>query len=320
MKKFLYSFITILFLVLLLIFPNQAVNGAKNGLLLWFNTIVPTLLPFMIVSNIIIKLNITYYITFFISPFLNKLFHISTYGAYAFLTGFVFGYPMGAKITADLRKDFLITHQEASYLLSFCNNVSPVFIINYIVLSALNEPSLIFATLGIIYGSSLICAVIFLPQFIHKNSVQASQTSQHHIYNNSSKNTSHAVSNIDFKIVDESIMNGFETITKLGGYIILFGILSSLITVLPLNNKIISIITAITEITNGISLVSSADYFSFELKYIIIVAAASFGGLSSIAQTAGMIKSSSLSVKSYIFSKIINTTISIIMTSLYLYM
>ena len=51
---------------------------------------------------------------------------------------------MGAKVTADLLKKELITRDEAEYLLSFCNNTSPIFIINFIVWKTFGQEELLF--------------------------------------------------------------------------------------------------------------------------------------------------------------------------------
>ena len=44
---------------------------------------------------------------------------------------------MGAKVTADLVREQHISKEEGTYLLGFCNNVSPSFFINYICLKKL---------------------------------------------------------------------------------------------------------------------------------------------------------------------------------------
>ena len=51
MKKSIQGAAAVLILLLLLSHPVLAYEGAKNGLLLWSQTVLPTLLPFMICSN-----------------------------------------------------------------------------------------------------------------------------------------------------------------------------------------------------------------------------------------------------------------------------
>lgn len=48
MKKSILPVIPVLILILLLMRPALAFDGAKSGLLLWFNVVLPTLLPFML--------------------------------------------------------------------------------------------------------------------------------------------------------------------------------------------------------------------------------------------------------------------------------
>ena len=70
------------------------------------------------------------------------------------------GYPMGAKVTADLVCTKKIERSEAAYLLSFCNNTSPVFIVNFIIHKILRDRTLLVPTLII-----LIAVPIFLSFF-----------------------------------------------------------------------------------------------------------------------------------------------------------
>ena len=65
MKKSL--FLAIGLLCLLFICPAQCVDGARSGLLLWFNTIIPTLFPFILATNLIREMNGI--------PYLERLFH-----------------------------------------------------------------------------------------------------------------------------------------------------------------------------------------------------------------------------------------------------
>ena len=307
MKKFVYGLFTLIFLSLILIFPTQSIEGAKYGLLLWFNVIIPSLLPFIIISNIIIALNIIPYFTLFIFPIMNKIFKISKYGTYAVITGFLFGYPMGAKVTSDLRSNGLITQNEAMYLMTFCNNVSPVFIINYIVYQTLKKPELAGPTIGILFASSIICGLIFKKSYVKKD-----------IVHNTPKLNIDKNKNLSFSILDKSICSAIETIVRLGGYLIIFGIISNMITLLPVSDSIKPLLTGFIEITNGINSIgiSSATFYK---KYIYIIICVAFGGLSSVAQTSSFLSSVNIPVSKYFFAKIINTVISFFLTLLYLF-
>lgn len=103
-------------------------------------------------------------------------------------------------------------------------------------------------------------------------------------------------SQITFKIIDAAIMNGFETLVRIGGYIMLFSILISLVEKLPLSKPVLILLENVLEITNGINCLANTDW-SIQTKYILAMTATAFGGLSGIAQTSSMVKGTSLSMK-----------------------
>jgi sporulation integral membrane protein YlbJ len=285
----------------------ESVGAAKSGLLLWFNVIIPNLLPFMILSNLIIYLNAASYITFLFAPILKLLLGISKEGSYAVIIGFFCGYPMGAKVTADLVLNKQISRNEGMFLLSFCNNVSPIFIINYIVNESLQSPALQRPVFIILYLSPVLCAIL-LRFFYNHNSFEVTNKDYYEISD----------VKIDFKLMDNAIMNGFEAITKLGGYIILFALISQMVVHIPVpNNHVKYWLIALTEITNGISIVSHST-LSFKECFIIILSSVSFGGISCVAQTQSMIKNSDLPIKNYIGAKLLNLCITLLLCLIYL--
>ena len=118
---------------LLLAFPMDSLSFSLTGLQLWFNRMVPTLLPFMILSGIMIRLNLTEHVVKMISPLLSPLLKVSLNGIYAVVIGFLCGFPMGAKVIADLYSCHKLNKKEASFLLAFCNNIGPVYFISFVL-------------------------------------------------------------------------------------------------------------------------------------------------------------------------------------------
>ena len=118
----------------------------------------PERTPFMITSNLLIKTNLVYFLSKVLHPLFGRLFHVSSSGCYAILIGFLCGYPMGAKTISDLILSNQISVQEGRYLLSFCNNTSPMFLLSYIVMQTFDDQTLAFATLGIFLISPVLCS------------------------------------------------------------------------------------------------------------------------------------------------------------------
>ena len=105
--------------VLMLFFSEDSVQLAADGLSVWFQTMIPALFPFMLLSCLLVRQQMTEKLSFFLSPLLCPLLRISPQGVYCVLTGFLCGFPMGARNIAELyrRKEF--SRKEAQYLLGF---------------------------------------------------------------------------------------------------------------------------------------------------------------------------------------------------------
>ena len=90
-------------------------------------------------------------------------------------------------------------------------------------------------------------------------------------------------------ILDFSIMNGFETITRLGGYILLFSILAGCIRYYaPFPLLYQYLLLGFTEITSGLSLISVSG-LPYMTRILLSAAATASGGLCILAQTKGVL-------------------------------
>lgn len=310
--KYITIFSVLLLFMLLFLCPLSALTGAKNGLLLWFQTILPALLPFAIISKVMIQLDITNYLTTLFYPIFKRLFSISKYGCYPVIIGMLCGYPMGAKACADLIKSGKLEVSEAQRILAFCNNASPMFILSYITIQCLGLSKSPYILLLIIYGSAYLVGI--LEGFIKRLDLHKIQTCS---LNYEAPNYNTQKSTL-FHILDNSIIDSFELLTKIGGYIVLFSLGAQILNDIPLIPMIIKVqFAAFLEITTGASAIMKAS-FSKELKIVLITAFTAFGGLSSFAQTKSVIADTGLSLKKYFISKLINGLLAAFITLLWL--
>lgn len=286
MKKKLIFLCLIIFTGYILVFPKDAVGAASLGLILWYEKVLPTLLPFAILSNILIYSGYLQYLNRIVAPAIRFLFPVSDNGAFIILSGFLFGFPMGSKNCAELLRCGKIEKGEAEILFIITNNISPVFISSYILCQQLQMPSLTIISYLILYLPPLLAGRYLLGRILPSGGVPGS------------KKTPASGSQMNFKIIDAGIMNGFETLTRLGGYIMLFSMIASILQKLPVSSRIRLILTGITEITNGISFIPVSGE-SAQWQYILAMGFTAFGGVSGIAQTSSMIKDTGLSLKNY---------------------
>ena len=297
MKKKFICFCLILFVGYILFFPKDAVTAAAGGLLLWYERVLPALLPFAILSNILIYSGYIHYINRLLAPAIQWLFPVSGSGAFVILSGFLFGFPMGSKNCAELLKCRQLDKNEADVLFAVTNNISPVFVSGYI----LNQQLAMTSTVPFLTVISML--ILYLPPLL-AGKLLLEHGSLPHTARQRAEKMPASESKMNFKIIDAGIMNGFETLTRLGGYIMLFSILASLLKKLPVSPLLTLILTGITEITNGINMLPDSS-LQPGVKYVLAMGFTAFGGLSGVAQTSSMINGTGLSLKRYCLLKIL---------------
>lgn len=284
-------------LLYMLLFPKKVLADSLAGLDLWFHTVLPSLLPFMILSNVLIGANVVSQLMRPFSGFFRHVLGLSPEGGYAWLLGLFCGFPMGARLTGDMYRQHRISREEAGYLLTFANQSSPMFLSTYVVLHGLGDSTLTLPVFVIFYASAFLTSLVFrirsrrfgLPPSKPKKEVPE-QTS----YGN---------------LLDTSIMNGFEIITRLGGYIILFSILAGIVLQLPAPLRTAApFLSGLTEITTGIHTISGTT-LPLQVKFTAIVCSTAFGGFSTVAQTSCMLNGTGLSIFTYLKGKLVNAAV-----------
>ena len=276
-------------IILLVIFPDIVCNGAEKGLMLWFRVIIPSLMPFMVISSLLVKLNVTGYISRVFYPVFHRIFGLSEEGCYPAVVGMMSGDRLGAATGGDVYKQKIISKSEAQYIMGFCNNASPMFMIEYIGVKCLklNKPVIM---LLIIYASAIINALL---------SGYKSDKSDESVSGGNQNRRNYSV----MEAVDESIINSAVVLVKVGGYIILFSIITNFIKYLPVPTLIKLVGYGILEITTGGEAVALSDFTPL-IKKSVISGICAFGGLSSVAQTSGVLVGTDLSIKKYLTQKI----------------
>ncbi len=211
-KFYLYTFLAFVLTAVILLFPADCLSFALKGLNLWFERMIPTLFPFMVLSGIIIRMDLTDSFVKILNPVLGRLFRIRPACVYGMLVGFLCGFPMGAHVTAQLYEQKQISRQEAAYLLSFCNNIGPVYFISFVLpmLSLKETAPFLFGMYGLplLYG-------LFLRYTVFQNAVDGGFCQRLPAKKRIFLLTA----------MDESVLSALSGIARLGGYMVFFNLL-----------------------------------------------------------------------------------------------
>lgn len=297
----------LLVLAVLLFYPTVVNEGSKEGLMLWFTVVLPALLPFMVFSGVMMRMGVTSVIGRLIYPFAHRILKLTENGCYVLTVGWLSGYPLGAKTAAALYQSGDISRQEAQYLLVFCNNASPMFLLEYIGVYCLglDEP---LRLLVVVYLSAVINA------FLYKKCYGYYHETEYVVKYHRSPHKKCSI----MTALDESILDSFVTVTKVGGYIILFAIMAQFVEkALPCHQSVKLLGLGIIEITTGGEYLKAYEALAWQ-KWILAAAFAAFGGFSSVAQTFSVLHETDLSMKNYLIAKVWHSLLAALIAGLFL--
>ena len=330
LKQIFFPFLLILFTICLIIFSNTNLSSAKNGLILWANSIVPTLFPFFVATELLSNTNFTYYLGRLLNRFMKPLFNVRGEGSFAFIMGIISGYPMGAKIAANFRLNNVCSKEECERLLSFTNNSGPLFIIGTVGITMFGNSTIGFLLLISHLLASITVGVVF--RFWKFNIKYDLNIQSSH---NTTSNNNITLSNLG-SIIGTSITNSINTILLIGGFVVLFSVIISILQNSQLLNVLANLLTPVfnflhipekfsvgfisglLELTNGLNIICTIP--EKRLFYNIVLASflLGLGGLSILLQVWSVIAKTDLSIKPYILGKLLHACFSAFYTFLFL--
>ena len=309
--------ICILISILIILFTlniNQCISAAIDGCKLWYKSILPTTFPFIVICNLLIYYDGINLYSKFLGPLLCKPLGLSKNCSFPIVASILCGYPLGAKYCVDLYSMEYIKKDEYERLLNIASNVGPLFLIGSVAGTLLGNLSLGYILL---VGNYL--SIIFIGFITKKkrNPIKSSSLScpKYEIINFGSA-------------IKNAIQNGINTTLSIGGFIIIFSVVISLIKSnvyfyiifeqletffrLPVGTLYCLFLGSI-EMTNGCSIISTLS-LSLPLKLSIISFLCSFSGLAVIAQVSSFVSETKIRYSKYIFFKIIQGIFSFIIT------
>ena len=321
LQQLILPLILISFTICLVIFSNTNLSAAKNGLILWSNSIVPSLFPFFVATELLMHTNIIYQLGNFLITFMKTFFNVRGEGGFAFVMGIISGYPMGAKIATNFRKYNICTKEECERLLSFTNNSGPLFIIGTVGILLFKNTAI-----GVLLFITHILACItvgFIFRFWKCKSSLSTSNKIDASYTSNKNSSTVSFSNLG-SVLAESITSATSTILLIGGFVVIFasvisilkssGILSfcadiisplfSLANISPAFAK--PLLSGFLEITNGISTISSIPNKKLSVNIIISAFLLGFGGISVLLQVLSITSKTDLSIKPYIYGKLLH--------------
>lgn len=316
LKKMIIPACICIFTAFLILFSSDNLLAAKNGLLLWSSSVVPSLLPFFIATELLGYTNIVSFLGKLLNKFMRPIFNVPGEGSFALIMGIISGYPVGAKIVSNFKKQGICTEEECERLLSFTNNSGPLFIIGTVGVSLFSSSNIGFKLFAVHIISCLLVGFLFR--------LWKCNNSSNFVWKRSNIHTSKNL-NLDNlgSVLSISIQNAIQSVVIIGGFVVLFSVIVSMLNSSKILNLLCtfletlklpqayseSIITGIIEVTNGVKL-SAINTSPFSI--IICSFLLGFGGISVLLQVLSITSEAKISIKPYILGKLLQAFFSAI--------
>ena len=329
-KKFKKNFSTFLIVIIslwlvisVIVYPKDSVLAAKNGLLTWFNVVLPALLPFFIGSEILVGLGVVNFIGALLEPLMVPIFNVPGVGAFPFAMSITSGYPVGTKLVSKLRRDNSISKTEGQRLVAFCSTSGPLFMIGAVSVGMFNNVKIGSLIAISHYLSAISVGVIFR---FYKRKEKACDLNIKH-KTNFFKN---AIAELfesrkrDGRnlgvLMGDAVKDAMNTMFVVGGFIILYSVIIRILDIthildvfsylisalIPLNideSLLKASLSGIIEMTNGCKLISQTEGVALITKVSLVSLLIGWSGFSIHSQSMTMIGKTDISGKIYMISK-----------------
>ena len=305
-KKFKYILkgSTTLFIVavmLIILFnPKRYLQTTFVGLKLWATTVLPSLLPFFFLTALLQGSGVIFLLARVFKRPARLLFNADGIVIYIRILSLISGYPVGAKIIADLYSNGIIDSAQAQKYALFCSTSGPIYIVGTVACGLLSSPRLGFILLLTHYLSSLLNGIIFrkLPDNGHIAPLLTKQTTNNALY--------------------DAMFSAVSTLTLLGGFIAVFYTFCQIALDFKLLTPLISLLTPVLgkDLSTGMALgliecTSGCQYISTlmrsDLSVCIISQIIAFGGVSVWVQSMAYLNKAKVSFFWFALSKIVQT-------------
>jgi sporulation integral membrane protein YlbJ len=305
------------FMGLLLLFaPGEALRGARAGLNLCAEVVVPSLFPFLVLTTFVVYCGLAEKLGHIFEPIMKWIFKLPGSAATAFGLGIIGGYPAGALAVAGLCKRGVLNKKDSERLLCFCINSGPAFVIGAVgagLLKSTQAGVLIYAAH---IGASLIIGV-FSRFFSSKNA--------------SIKSNFKANPLSLSKSFVSSVTDSAKSMLSICAFVVFFAAVISLLNYTGIIPYIAHILNSIHPISNnGINFYIRILFGFFEVSngcaaavsikgmqaVLVISAILSWSSLSVQFQVMSVIKDAGLSIRYFIMTRFFHIILSVLLTML----
>ncbi len=314
----------VLITVAMVQYPEIAYRSAISGLKVWWEIVFPALLPFFVISEILMALGVVHFMGVFLEPLMRPLFNVPGVGSFVMAMGLASGYPIGAILTAKLRRQNLCTPTEGERLMSCANTADPLFMVGAVAVGMFGNQKL-GVTIALAHYISTIIVGLLLRFYRRGDPITPGIAAAKHgnVFVRALQALYQARQDDGRpfgQVLGDAIRSSVNSLLAIGGFIILFSVTIRILYVVGVINLIAlalaavfkplgvteAMLAAITsglfEITIGTQLASQAAA-PLGQRLMVTSGIIAWSGLSVLAQVASMIQGTGMRMTPFVVAR-----------------
>ena len=318
MSKRMIQIACILYIVLIIVYPQASMQGASEGIDAFLNTVLPTLLPFFIGTSILVGSGVVLSSARLLSPIASKCIGLPGASIFAWIMAAVSGYPLGAKLTSELYAKGYLDPIEAKRTIILSSVTGPSFLFGAVATGLLHRPQIGW----ILLTSHLLSSIVvgYLSWLFYPNRAQHTSKKFPPYQNNGN-------------LFSQAVTSSIASLASIGGCMIFFSSLScvlkesGILTLLQIPISYLlelfgfgaslapGMVSGLFEMTSGCIAIASAPATLVD-QATLCCFIVTFGGLSIFFQCLPYFKASGLRPLSYLFFKVAQAIIALFLCRL----
>ncbi|WP_125666828.1 sporulation integral membrane protein YlbJ [Paenibacillus baekrokdamisoli] len=326
----------VLITLLLILFPSAALESSLRGLSIWWQVLFPALFPFFVISELLLGLGIVHFFGTILDPLMRPLFRLPGSGGFVVTMGYASGYPVGARLTAQLWEQKLVTRAEGERLVAFTTTSDPIFLIGAVSVGFFHNAALAPVLAAAHYGGGLLIG--FLMRFHDRRSpgTIVSPTAKPPMLSTRSKKsrlaealrTMHQARLLDGRSIGTLLQDAVQAALRLmivvGGLVVVFSVIMEMLkqagaigvlseAIQAILNLIgvpaalsDSVVNGLFEVTLGVRSAGAAAGSGLIHQAAIAAFVLSWGGLSVHAQVASLLSRTDLRYRPFLIARLVH--------------
>lgn len=297
MKNNIYKSIYLIILLLIsyqiLTHSSIVFSSVEYAINIWKTSLLPSMFTFFILSEILINFGFVELIGYLLYKPFNYLFHIKSNSIFIIIMSMLTGFPSSAKYIKMLLSENKITEEEANRLIQFTHFSNPLFIINTISLTILND-----SKVGI-----LVLISHYLGNFVIAFAIRSKDFKKQKNKLNLTIKDPNIV-----RVLTKAITNSIDTLLLVLGIITTCTIISNIISV-HIDGGLSFLFNIFFEMTKGLYQIKDIN-IPLLYKGLLSVMIISFGGISVHMQISSILSDTKIKYVPFFIARILHSLIS----------